>query len=164
MIELKPLHSGAVEKSLEKAEHYRLLNQPEEAESICMDVLAVEPDNQRALVTLILALTDQFSVSRAGAPAAKRAVKRLAGDYQRSYYRGLISERLGRAAILRSGHGSSHDAYEWLHEAMEFYAVAEGVRPEGNDDAILRWNHCARLINSHRLTARPPDDGPMLLE
>jgi hypothetical protein len=39
-----------------------LLNDPEGAESICLDILDVDPDNQDALVTIILALSDQFGV------------------------------------------------------------------------------------------------------
>ena len=35
--------------ALEKALRYRLLNEPVEAESICRDVLEVDPDNQAAL-------------------------------------------------------------------------------------------------------------------
>jgi hypothetical protein len=42
-------------------------------------------------------------------------------------------------------------AYDALREAMSWYERAEAIRPTGNDDAILRWNTCARLIsrNSH---------------
>jgi len=60
MFELKLLTKVAVPKALERAERYRFLNEPGEAESICLDVLRVEPDNQKALITLLLALTDQI--------------------------------------------------------------------------------------------------------
>jgi len=50
MAELKRLHKDAIPAALEKAERYRLLNEPGEAESICLDILAVDPDNQRALI------------------------------------------------------------------------------------------------------------------
>ena len=60
MFDLKPLNPDAIPKALQKAERYRLLNEPEEAESICLDILAIEPDNQQALVMLLLAQTDQF--------------------------------------------------------------------------------------------------------
>jgi len=45
---------------LTKAERYRLLNEPEEAESICRDILDVDPTHEAALVNFLLALTDQF--------------------------------------------------------------------------------------------------------
>ena len=69
MFELKTLAAEAIPRSLEKAERYRLLNEPAEAESICCDILAVEPDNQQAIVTLLLALTDQFETRLGGAVA-----------------------------------------------------------------------------------------------
>ena len=47
-MEVIPISPDAVPAALEKAEHYRLLNEPEEAESICVDVLEVEPDDQQA--------------------------------------------------------------------------------------------------------------------
>ncbi|MEE2900476.1 MAG: hypothetical protein VX815_18600, partial [Gemmatimonadota bacterium] len=60
MSELKPLSADAVPVALAKAEHYRLLNEPEEAESICIDILEVDPEHQKALINLLLARTDQF--------------------------------------------------------------------------------------------------------
>ena len=65
MFELKPLSREAVPAALEKAMRYRLLNEPGEAESICHDVLHVDPGNQQAIVTLLLALTDRFGKSYA---------------------------------------------------------------------------------------------------
>ena len=59
MFELKPLSKDAIAGALAKAERYRLLNEASEAESICLDVLNIDPANQDALVTLLLALTDQ---------------------------------------------------------------------------------------------------------
>jgi hypothetical protein len=60
----KVISTDAVAKAVEKAEHYRLLNDPEQAESICLDVLAVAPDHQIALRVLLLAMTDQFGTPR----------------------------------------------------------------------------------------------------
>ena len=70
MFELKRLSRDAIPAALERAERYRLLNEPIDAESICEDVLAVEPDNQDAQVMLLLSLTDQFS-EHLGAPLAR---------------------------------------------------------------------------------------------
>ena len=61
MFELKSLHKEAVPAALERAKHYRLLNESGAAESICLDILQVEPDNQEALVTLVLAMSDRFA-------------------------------------------------------------------------------------------------------
>ena len=92
MFELKPLSPEAVEGSLAKAERYRLLNEPEEAESICLDILAVAPDNTEALVMLILALTDQFHTDHDAQSfaRAKEVLPRLPEEYDRLYYAGII--------------------------------------------------------------------------
>jgi hypothetical protein len=150
MFELKRLSLDAVPAALEKAHRYRLLNEAMEAESICRDVLAVDPDNQEALVTLLLALTDQFEDRLAAAhEQARQALARIRGDYARLYYGGLLAERRGKAQLKRGGHQTGHGIYEWLRHAMELYERAAEVRPPGNDDAILRWNTCARVLIDH---------------
>jgi hypothetical protein len=155
---LKPLAPEAVPKALEKAMRYRLLNEPEEAESICLDVLAVDPDNQEALATLLLALTDQFRGGCGECYARAQALAvQLRGEYERLYYAGLIRERRASAHLERGGPGSNALAFHWMQEAMEWYEKAEAVRPPDNDDAILRWNTCARLIQKHDLKPMPAD-------
>ena len=156
MVEFKPISRDAVPLALEKAERYRLLNEPAQAESICLDVLAAEPDNQQALVMLLLALTDQF---RSG-PAecyrhAEEVATRLRGDYERLYYAGLIHERRGLAQAEHGGPGRSAAAYAWVRQAMDLYEKAERLRPAGNDDAILRWNSCVRLCRRYQLHPEP---------
>jgi len=151
MFELKPLSKDAIPKALEKADRYRLLNEPAEAESICLDILAAEPDNQRALVMLILALTDQFDRVdySVGHTQFNDLVPRLRDEYERAYYAGVISERRAKASLRHQIHSSA--AYEWFQEAMSWYEKAEALRPPGNDDAVLRWNTCARIFmhNTH---------------
>ena len=164
--ELKPIDADAVPRALEKAERYRLLAEPEEAESICLDILAIEPDNQQALITLLLALTDQFRSGHGECSArAQSLVPQVRGEYERCYYAGIISERRGSAQLDRGGPGGGAAACASLREAMTWYEKAEAVRPAGNDDAILRWNTCARQVMRHRLT--PPADEarePLMLE
>jgi hypothetical protein len=147
MFELKPLSVDSIPRALEKAERYRLLNEPAEAESICHDVLRVEPDNQQALVMLILALTEQFEDGISGLHAeAREVVARLRDRYERVYYAGIVAERRGKALLRGGGPGASTVGHESIRDAMECYADAEAVRPPGNDDALLRWNACARLL------------------
>lgn len=148
MFELKRLSESAIPAALAQAERYRLLNEPVEAESICLDVLRVDPAHQEALVTLVLALTDQFplgTASRAMA-AAEQAVVELRDDYKRFYYSGIIRERRGKADLQSDRPGSHRSVHEWLREAMTCYEQAEAIRPAGNDEAILRWNTCARIL------------------
>lgn len=158
MFELKTISKEAVATALEKAKRYRLLNEPRAAESICLDVLAVDPENQKASVILLLSITDQFGqdVSKTG-NRAREVLPRLKSEYERSYYGGIVCERQGRA-ILESGvPGCTYRAYEWLRKAMEMFETAEAIRPPGNDDAILRWNACARTIMQHNLEPRAED-------
>ena len=61
MFQFKPLSPEGVEPALERAEQYRLLNEPREAESICRDILAIDPDNRRAIIQLVLALSEQLA-------------------------------------------------------------------------------------------------------
>lgn len=154
--QLKPLSPEGIPRAIERAEHYRLLNEPAAAESICLDVLAADPENQQALVVLLLALTDRFGKGYAISDSrAQEVVLRLKDEYQRFYYSGIISERRARATLNKGVLGASHDAYEWLREAMDCYEQAEALRPPGNDDAILRWNTCARIIMQNHLLPRP---------
>jgi hypothetical protein len=141
--ELKSLSSEAVPRALAKAERYRLLNEPREAESICLDTLQREPDNQEALKTLLLALTDQFGKEASPLTVAEagKIVARLRDEYDRAYYTGIMFERRAKAQLTDSAH-----AFEWLRAAMAWYEKAEAIRPPGNDDALLRWNTCARII------------------
>jgi hypothetical protein len=144
MFELRPLSTSAIPPALAKAERYRLLNEPGEAESICLDILAVDPGNQDALTTMILAITDQFRDHDAGqVRRAEQFLPRLATEYQQAYYGALIKERRARAAWVR-GHPSM--AHGWLVEALHGFDRAITLKPSGNEDAVLRWNACVRLL------------------
>jgi hypothetical protein len=150
MFELKLLHADAIPAALEKAERYRLLNEPGEAESICHDILAVDPGHQGALVTLVLALTDQFERELGGRlTEARRLLGRIEGEYERAYYTGVVWERRGKAILKKGTPGAGYDAYDCLVEAMQWFERAEATRPPGHDDAMLRWNACARKLNSN---------------
>jgi hypothetical protein len=157
-LKLKPIAKEAIPRAIEKAERYRLLNEPFLAESICLDVLAVEPDHQQANVVYVLALTDQFKggVER-GVERAKAAVERLTSEYDRLYYEGIILERRGHAHLESGAMGGREAAWEYIADAMELYEKAYAAHAQGNDDAILRWNTCVRLVETHRLTAPTRD-------
>ncbi|MEZ4414799.1 MAG: hypothetical protein R3E10_03525 [Gemmatimonadota bacterium] len=150
MFDLKPLSNDGVEAALKKAVRYRLLNEPFLAESICRDILAVAPDHQEALITLILSITDQFSIAGGSTLSDARVLlQHLTSEYDREYYAGIVCERKGKAYLHRLTAGTGPVAYDWLRQAMEHYEQAEKTRPQGNDDALLRWNTCARLIQKH---------------
>ncbi len=168
MFELKSIHKEAVSSALEKAVRYRVLNEPLEAESICRDILEVERDNQEALATLLLALTDQFSRGLGKRlTEARELVPRLSGEYERAYYAGIIFERMAKHQYDLRTPSSGHLAYRGLRDAMERYEKAEKLRPPGNDDALLRWNTCARIIMAHPDVAPEPEpahEPPLQLE
>ncbi len=166
MFQLKSLSREAVPAALEKAHRYRLLNEAQEAESICRDVLEVEPGNQEALVTLLLALTDQFQERlHPTVDQAREVLARLDDDYSRAYFTGILSERQAKAQWRRGGMHAGHIAYAGFREAMEHFERAAAIRPPGNDDSLLRWNTCARLLMAHReLTPAPQDPVEQWLE
>ena len=158
---LKRISTDAVDRAVDRAEHYRLLNDPEQAESICLDILAVDGGNEPARIALILSLTDQFRRGGGshGVRRAKEHVGKLSGKYERAYYAGLVAERQGRAHLLHGGMERAF-AYEGLHEAMQHYEQADALKPAGVDDAILRWNACVRTIERESL--QPRRDEPEL--
>src|SRR5256885_241154 len=146
---LKSISEAGIAEANSKAEFYRVLNQPEEAESICRDVLAIKPDDQTALRTLGLAITDQFT----GGPSDRHievqfAFEQLSDPYEKLYYTGILQERRAKAQ-LRAGR-SPHAVLVLFEEAMRCYKEAEAIRPKGNDDAVLRWNSCVRLLGSRK--------------
>jgi hypothetical protein len=144
---LKRISSDCVAEAIAKAELYRSLNEPEEAESICRDILAVEPQHQLALRLLGLALTDQFMGSGSDRYGETEGIfQHLADPYERLYYTGILYERRAKAQ-LRNGRapGAVLPIFE---QALHAFAEAERIRPAGNDDAILRWNRCVRLLQN----------------
>ena len=163
--ELKRLSAEAVPAALERAERYRLLNEPVQAESICLDILAVDSDNQQALVCLLLALSEQFGENiTEKLDRAWSILPRLEDEYQRAYYQGILLERQARLYMRSVAPGSNFSAYDLFREAMRLYEKAERLRPPGNDEALLRWNTCARTITAANLEPRPLEDFRPILE
>ncbi len=157
--DLKSISVQSIPEALAKVERYRLLNEPTLAESICLDVLAIVPDHQQALISLLLARTDQFDLQLL-AKSAQEILTRIEGDYEQAYYAGIIWERLGHARIRAGGSGGGAAAYHALREAMAHYEHAIEFASPGNDDAILRWNTCARVIMQNPNIWPLPDEDP----
>ena len=143
--ELKSISKAGIAEAIAKAELYRYLNEPEEAESICRDILAVDANHQLARRLLGLSITDQFT-GYAGDRynEVSEIFTGLRDPYERAYYSGLLYERRAKVQ-LRSGY-SAHILLPLIEEAMRLFAQAEAIRPPGNDDSILRWNRCVRLL------------------
>lgn len=155
--ELKSLSRTAIPEALEKAHRYRLLNEPWQAESICLDILRIDPGNQPASVTLLLAITDQFSSSSSTA-RAREVLQSIKGEYEHAYYAGIIHERSARARMKRTLPSADFKVYEEFTQAMHYYERAEQHRPPDNDDAILRWNTCARTLMAHPELRPQPEE------
>jgi tetratricopeptide (TPR) repeat protein len=145
--QLKSISKAGIPEALAKAELYRYLNEPEEAESICRDILAVDPDHQLARRMLGLTITDQFTGAAGDRYGEVQSIfQSLRDPYDRNYYTGLLHERRAKAQ-LHSG-CSAHVLLPLIEDALRCFAEAEKIRPAGNDDSILRWNRCVRLLES----------------
>jgi tetratricopeptide (TPR) repeat protein len=145
--QLKSISKAGIPEALAKAELYRYLSEPEEAESICRDILAVDPDHQLARRMLGLAITDQFTGAAGDRYGEVQSIfQSLRDPYERNYYTGLLHERRAKAQ-LHSG-CSAHVLLPLIEDALRCFAEAEKIRPAGNDDSILRWNRCVRLLES----------------
>jgi tetratricopeptide (TPR) repeat protein len=143
---LKRLLRANIEAAIAKGAHYRSLNQPEEAESICRDVLDVEGSNQAAWKLLGLAITDRFATREVGLlEDAIAAFERLDDDYERVYHVGVAWERAAKAHLERN---EAHSAVTAFEHALSFFERAEGMRPD-SPDPVLRWNRCVRILASH---------------
>ena len=156
----RPIAKESIPRALEKAERYRLLNEPGEATSICLDVLNVDPGNQQALVMLLLATTDQFGRDpHTGIAQAREVLAQVTDPYEAAYYGGVMCERWAKWRLRldpadRVGAG-------WLSEAMQWFERAERVHPAGNEDAVLRWNACVRLLRKHEALAGSGSASPL---
>lgn len=145
--QFKTISKTGISGALAKVQHYRYLNQAEEAESICRDILAADPENQMGLRQLGLAITDQFT--GAGTDRLREAqdcFEKLTSAYERSYYLGILHERRAKAQ-LRAGH-LAQSLLASFEKAMQYFEEAERIRPQGNDDSLLRYNRCLRLVQS----------------
>jgi hypothetical protein len=144
---LKHISTSGIAEAVSKAELYRSLNEPEEAESICRDILSVEPQHQLALRLLGLALTDQFTSGASDRfRETEEIFQQLADPYERLYYTGILYERRAKAQ-LKTGY-APRSVFTFFELALQCFADAEKIRPAGNDDAILRWNRCVRLLRN----------------
>ncbi len=144
--EVKRLPRASLDAAIEKAAHYRDLNQPEEAESICRDVLEVDHTHQAAWKLLGLALTDRLVTRQVGLlEEALEAFERLSDVYERIYHLGVAWERGAKAHLER---GEAHSAVAAFEHALRLFARAEEMRPQ-LPDPVLRWNRCVRLLETH---------------
>jgi tetratricopeptide (TPR) repeat protein len=145
--EMKRISTAGIAEAIAKAELYRSLNEPEEAESICRDILVIEPQHQLALRLLGLALTDQFTGHASDRYHETEDIFRnLSDPYERLYYTGLLYERRAKA-LLKAGQ-PPRSLVALFDQALRSFAEAENIRPAGNDDALLRWNRCVRLLQN----------------
>jgi hypothetical protein len=158
MFQLKTLSKASIPAALQKAERYRLLNEPHQAASICQDILNIDPKNQEALIMLLLAHTDKFKNQLYPAfDMAMEVLARLSSEHCKLYYRGIINERRAKALLDNGGTGSSELAYDWYIKAMTDYEQALTNCSPGNEDAALRWNTCARILNENQ-HLKPTDE------
>ena len=82
----------------------------------------------------------------------------MKSEYERAYYSGIIAERRAKTKLRQHTPGCRFQAYDLLREAMDWFEKAEPLSPSGHDDAILRWNTCARIIERNKLVAREEEE------
>jgi len=167
MYELKTLSSDALPSALAKAKQYRFLGEPDEAESICLDILTVDPDHQDALIILLLSLTDKYHQGDLGGCYAKALgiVEKLDDSFCKYYYLGIIYEKRAKYHLKKEGPGAVEASYEWFVRAMAAYEKALADCDPNNQDAVLRWNSCARLLNSNpEIKPNDTDSSDILLD
>jgi len=144
---LKPISKDGIPEAISKAELYRYLNEPGEAESICRDILAADAENQTALRLLGLSITDQFTGNASDRYSeAESTFQSLTDEYGRFYYAGILHERQAKAQLAAGR--SPYMVMPLFEKALDYFEQAEAIRPHGNDDAILRWNRCVRILQS----------------
>lgn len=160
MFTLKPISHDGIDTALAKAERYRLLGEPDEAESICLDILEIDPANRSARVSLILALTDEISQEGNSFGKAVEAISSLESRYDRAYYSGVAWERRAKAVSGSKGKIPNGYVYDWIVKALQFFEEAERLRPAGNDSSILRWNACVRFLEHHKELAPMTEKAP----
>ena len=160
MFTIKPISFDSIDGALAKAERYRLLNEPSEAESICRDILEIDPGNRQARISLILALTDEIPEESNSFARAMEVISQLEAAYDRAYYSGIAWERRAKALFTSRGLGSSGYVYDWIVEALRLFEEAERSRPAGNDSSILRWNACVRFLERHKDLAPSTEQAP----
>lgn len=77
----------------------------------------------------------------------------------------MICERRGITSLAKAGPGSGPIAYDWLRRAIDHYESADEVGPEGNEEALLRWNTCSRVImRNHHVRPLPEEPEHTMLE
>ncbi len=142
---LKTISPSGIAQALSKAQVYRYLMEPGESESICQDILAADPENQAALRLLGLSITDQFTGESSDRCAeAESAFRRLTHPYAQHYYLGILLERRAKAQMRNARPAYVVEAL--IEEAMLHFEEAEKIRPGDNDESVLRWNRCVRLL------------------
>ncbi len=152
------IHQDTIGAVLDKARQYRSLLEPELAISICLDVFAVDENNQDALVIYILAMTDLYNHANAKVcpQTINESIAKLTSEFERTYYTGITLERKARA-LLKNAMSRSF-AYNLFIQAIKIYDQAQQIAPKQRDDAILRYNACVRTIKNEHLSPRQDMD------
>jgi tetratricopeptide (TPR) repeat protein len=145
--ELKKLADKNLGAAITLAKHYRDLNQPDEAESICRDVLEVAPDDVDALRTLGLTLTDRFPTAWMSLfEEACATFKKLPSEYERHYYVGIAWERYAKAQLES---GRAQNAIHAFEEAIAKFEAASALAAKDDPAPILHYNRCVRALTTN---------------
>ena len=139
---VKRISTAGIAEAIAKAELYRSLSEPEEAESICRDILTIEPQHQLAL--RLLGLPDR-SVHRSWVRSYREAEEIFQQLNDRMNGTTTLGSRTSDARKRSSKPGNCLLTVQALRTGSY---LSQRLRnsPAENDDAILRWNRCVRLL------------------
>lgn len=155
---IKSIPVDHLDEALKLAERCRAAREPEQAESVCLDILQRDAAHQPALTLLLLARTDLLEKGLPrGVDRAREVLGRLTSEYDRAYYGGLICERQAHYLLSQRGKRTGFVAYDWFRFAMEQYEEAERLDPE-RPEPILRYNGCQRTLDRNPHCQPSPDD------
>ncbi len=147
------IHKTAIPNVLKKAKQYRLLLEPDLAISICIDIFAIDANNQEALIIYILALTDKLSNGcKVTDKKILDTIAKLSTKFYKDYYTGIFLEKKARAMLKNTM--SKSFAYAAFMQAIKAYKQAEKLADKDCSDAILRYNSCLRTIEKQHLIPR----------
>ena len=143
--EVKRISTAGIAEAIAKAKLYRSLNEPEEAESICRDILTIEPQHQLALRLLGLALTDQFTGGVSDHYRETEEIfRQLTDPYERIYYTGILQERRAKAQ-LKAG--------QLPHSLVSAFRPGSTPFRGGGEDPPGRKRRCHPSLESLRAAA-----------
>ena len=158
-MDFKNLESADLDAALAAAQASWAELRAEETESICLDILELDPNHRS---TLDLLLRCRIELLKKGLPQsvarAQELIPQLDSDFDQAFYSGMIREAQARYLLEKRGRATSGVAYSWFRHAMDDFAAASNL-DAGRVEPKLHWNACLRTLENNPQCVPPPEDG-----